>query len=312
MSLRVIIVGMGVQGEKRKRVAGEDVVATVDPINPNADYRELGQVPLDGFDAALACVPDSAKPNLLLYLLRNGKHALVEKPLLAQRPGELARLKETAARGGAVSYTAYNHRFEPHFVRMKELLDSGELGRVYAVRMFYGNGTAGLVRESPWRDEGAGVLPDLGSHLLDTLLFWFGADAFRAPFRIRCANRFENRSFDHVVIDCDGRIVVQLEMTLLMWRNHFACDVMAENGTAHIESLCKWGPSVFRHRTRVRPSGQPPERIETLIQPDPTWAREYEHFKALCAAGGPGNIDNDIWIDEQLKALSQEALRGAA
>ena len=34
--------------------------------------------------------------------------------------------------------------------------------------MFYGNGTARLVRDSAWRDQGAGVLPDLGSHLLDT------------------------------------------------------------------------------------------------------------------------------------------------
>jgi len=312
MTLRVIIIGMGVQGEKRKKVAGDEVVATVDPVNPNADYRELGEVELGSFDAALACVPDAAKPGLLLYLLQNGKHVLVEKPLISLKVGDLQRLKEAAARSGAVSYTAYNHRFEPHFMRMKALFDSGALGRVYTVRMFYGNGTAGLVRQSPWRDEGAGVLPDLGSHLLDTLLFWFGPGAFNAPFRIRLANRFENRSLDHVVIDCDGSIVVQLEMTLLMWRNHFTCDVLAKEGTAHIESLCKWGPSLFRHRARVRPSGQPPERIETLIQPDPTWASEYEHFKALCAAGGPGNIDNDIWIDGQLKALSREALRGAA
>lgn len=312
MTLRVIIIGMGVQGEKRKKVAADGVVATVDPVNPNADYRQLDEVPLGSYDAALACVPDAAKPDLVLHLLREGKHVLVEKPLFSHKIGDLKRLKDAAARTGAVCYTAYNHRFEPHFMRMKALIDSGALGRVYAVRMFYGNGTAGLVRQSPWRDEGAGVLPDLGSHLLDTLHYWFGPGAFDAPFRIRLANRFENRSFDHVVIDCDGSIVVQLEATLLMWRNHFTCDVLAEDGTAHIESLCKWGPALFRHRTRVRPSGQPPERIETLIEPDPTWASEYRHFKALCAAGGPGNIDNDIWIDGQLKSLSREALRGAA
>ena len=53
---------------------------------------------------------------------------------------------------------------------MRELIVSGELGEIYSCRMFYGNGTARLVRESDWRDQGAGVLPDLGSHLLDTLV----------------------------------------------------------------------------------------------------------------------------------------------
>ena len=78
------------------------------------------------------------------------------------------------ARRGAVLYTAYNHRFEPHFVRMRDLVKSGALGTIYRCRMFYGNGTARLVRNSDWRDQGAGVLADLGSHVLDTARFWFG------------------------------------------------------------------------------------------------------------------------------------------
>ena len=39
--------------------------------------------------------------------------------------------------------------------------------------MFYGNGTARLVRNSYWRDQGNGVLSDLGSHLVDTSKFFF-------------------------------------------------------------------------------------------------------------------------------------------
>ena len=113
--------------------------------------------------------------------------------------------------------------------------------------MFYGNGTARLVRDSAWRDQGAGVLPDLGSHLLDTALFWFGEPA--AAFQIHSASRFENRAFDHVAFGARGDPVLQFEMTLLSWRNHHTSDVFAEKGSAHIESLCKWGPSTFTVRT---------------------------------------------------------------
>lgn len=311
MSLRVVIAGMGVQGEKRKRIAGSDLVATVDPVKDGVDYRAIEGVPLDSYDAVLACVPDAAKPELLTYLLENGKHVLVEKPLVSCQRDDLSRLRTISQRNGSVCYTAYNHRFEPHFVRMRELLNAGALGRIYTLRMFYGNGTARLVRQSAWRDEGAGVLPDLCSHLLDTLLFWFGAELLQSPFRIRFASRFENRSFDHVVVDYEGDTTIQLEMTLLMWRNHFTCDVLGEKGSAHIQSLCKWGPSTFRHRTRLLPSGRPPEHAETLVQDDPTWRLEYAHFKSLCEAGGPSNIDNDIWIEARLKALVDEALGDA-
>ena len=99
----------------------------------------------------------------------------------------------------------------------------------------------------------------------------------------------------------------ELEMTLLSPRNHFTCDVLAEQGSAHIESLCKWGPATFRHRRRKLPSGRPDEEAVTLVQPDPTWQLEYEHFTALCE-GSEGNIANDLWINRELNRLTAEAL----
>jgi scyllo-inositol 2-dehydrogenase (NADP+) len=166
--MRVVVVGLGVQGRKRTAIAGNEVVATVDPVLPDASYRRIEDVPLSSYDAALLCVPDAPKVELLTYLLDHGKHALVEKPLLSDRDGDLALLAALAQKNGAVCYTAYNHRFEPHFVRMRDLIQSGGLGQIYTIRMFYGNGTAAQVKASPWRDKGSGVLFDLGSHLLDT------------------------------------------------------------------------------------------------------------------------------------------------
>lgn len=299
--MRVIVVGLGVQGRKRLAVAGREVVAIVDPFNSEAQYKRVEDVPLSSYDAALLCIPDEVKLEIVTYLLSNRKHLLVEKPLFAAKPSDLMRLKALAEKNRTVCYTAYNHRFEPHFVRMKELIDSGRLGRVYCVRMFYGNGTARLVRDSAWRDQGAGVLPDLGSHLLDTALFWFGRPA--APFEVSSANRFENRAPDHVAFGSNGTPVLQMEVALLSWRNHFYCDIFAEAGSAHIQSLCKWGPSTLTVRDRKLPSGKPDEDSVTLVQADPTWAIEYRHFKQLCDRG-ESNIDNDIWINDVLGGLS--------
>lgn len=303
--LRVVVAGLGVQGHKRRAVAGAGCVATVDPFNPDAQHRDIRALAPESYDAVLVCTPDTAKVELLTYLLGLGKHVLVEKPLLADDDAVLAELDRLARANKAVCYTAYNHRFEPHFAKVKAILDSGELGRLYSVRMFYGNGTARLVRDSAWRDTGAGVLPDLHSHLLDTLSFWLG----RRPtdFRLDGAWRHENRAFDHVLVRSDdGDVAIQLEAMLCAWRNHFTADLYAEKGSLHIESLCKWGPSTLSVRTRVLPSGRPPERSETLIQADPTWVLEYDHFKWLCRHGGH-DLATDRWINDTLRALAAQA-----
>ena len=299
--MKVIIVGLGIQGRKRQLFAGSDVVATVDPFHPDATYKSIEEVPLEGFNAALLCIPDEPKISIIEYLLANQKHILVEKPLFAANPQDLLRLKLLAEQNGRVCYTAYNHRFEPHFIRMKKLIDSGILGKIYGVKLFYGNGTARLVRDSAWRDKGAGVLPDLGSHLLDTVNYWFGQ--YFDGFNIYSANRFENQSFDHITFGSNNGILLQFELSLLSWRNHFYADIFAEKGSAHINSLCKWGPSTFTVRDRKLPSGRPDEESVTLAQSDPTWALEYEHFKRLTASS-INNLENDIWINNTLQKLA--------
>ena len=303
--MKVIVAGLGIQGNKRRSIAGADYVASVDPAKTEADYRSVEDVPLADYEAVLACVPDDAKLELVRYCLENGKHVLVEKPLWAPSDSDLEALEDLSRSKGAVLYTAYNHRFEPHFVRMRDLIASGTLGAVYSCRMFYGNGTARLVRDSAWRDTGAGVLPDLGSHLLDTCRFWFGE--MPDTFRVIAANRFENRAPDHVIIGSEEhRPRLELEMTLCMWRNHFTCDILAEKGSAHIESLCKWGPSIFVHRQRVLPSGRPVETVATVPEGDPTWALEYAHFKDLCLNRAATDLRHDVWLQRTLRRLSRE------
>jgi scyllo-inositol 2-dehydrogenase (NADP+) len=145
---------------------------------------------------------------------------------------------------------------------------------------------------------------------LDTALFWFGGVA--DDLRVTSVSRFENRAPDHVVIASEGSTPkLELEMTLLMWRNHFTCDILAEYGSAHIESLCKWGPSTLTVRTRVLPSGRPGEETETLVQEDPTWALEYAHFRAACLERRPADLSTDLWLNRTLRGLSDDAMRSA-
>ena len=82
--------------------------------------------------------------------------------------------------------------------------------------------------------------------------------------------------------------------------------LFAENGSAHIDCLCKWGTSTYTERRRVLPSGRPHETVETKPQGDPTWELEYQHFLQLCQ-NPQNNIANDIWIDSVLKELGKQS-----
>ena len=148
-------------------------------------------------------------------------------------------------------------------------------------------------------------------------IFWTpcGFGLGRARTRSSSARRTVSKTTapDHVVLTSSGsRPAIELEMTLLSWRNHFTCDILAENGSAHIRSLCKWGPSSFVHRRRILPSGRPPEEQVTLVQDDPTWQAEYKHFKRLCACRALSSLENDIWLNDEIKRLSQDALKFGA
>ncbi len=89
--MRAIVIGLGVQGHKRRRVAGADYVCSVDPVNKDADFRRVEDVPLYRYDAALACIPDQPKMDILGYLVANSKNVLVEKPLWAADDGPIER-----------------------------------------------------------------------------------------------------------------------------------------------------------------------------------------------------------------------------
>ena len=291
---------MGVQGNKRASVANRDLLATVDIDKKKADFISIDDIDESSYNAVLLCTPDDTKYNLLNKVLNKKKHVLVEKPLQTSSLDQIKDLENIAKKNNLILYTAYNHRFEPHFEEMKSILDSNELGKIFRLRMFYGNGTSGLVKKSSWRDKGSGVILDIGSHLIDTLIFWF--DTYNIVINDVNSFCFENLSPDHAIIKGKiENIFFELEVSLLSWRNDFNCDIIGNKGSAHISSLCKWGPSKIIKRNRVLPAGRPDEKIITLSQSDPTWKKEYLHFKNLITKCKVTNLEVDKRIYDILR-----------
>jgi predicted dehydrogenase len=187
---------------------------------------------------------------------------------------------------------------------MKELIKSNKLGKIYKCRIFYGNGTSLLVKKSKWRDKEMGVLTDIGSHLLDICLFWFGTKI--KLLKVVEINKFENKAPDQVTILLEiNKIKIELEMTLCMWKNTFTCDLIASKGSAHLDSLCKWSKSTFCYRKRKFPSAKPHEKIISVKQGDPTWKREYLFFKSLIKNKTKASFKKDLILNNCFHRLNK-------
>ena len=301
--MKILIVGLGVQGQKRKKLLNKKLIfATVDTKNKSADFKNIKDVPLEKYDSVFVCTPDSEKLKILNYCIRFKKNALIEKPLVANSESIIKKLEIRANKENLVFYSAYNHRFEPHFVQIKKIIKSKILGKIYYCHLFYGNGTARLVRNQKWRDKGLGIIQDLGPHLMDTIKFWFNNNLqFKSIFQ----NKFENKSPDHAILFTKkDNLFVKLEMSMCMWKNSLRCDIIGSKGSVHLDSLCKWGPSTLRILKRKLPSGSPKEKKIVIRMKDPTWKLEHKYFFKLLKLKKRNDLSKDIWINKNLKNIN--------
>lgn len=301
-----VIIGLGTQGKKRSKILKKKKInfVTVDIKNKIADYKNLKELNLNNFENFYVCVPDSKKEKIIKFLLNNKKNILVEKPLVFKNLKNLKNLKKNKNFKSNILYTAYNHRFEPHIKNVKKILKNKEIGKVYLCKLFYGNGTASLIKKNKWRDKGLGIIQDLLPHLLDISLYWFEKKI--KNIKLIKQSKFENKSPDHaLLISNNSKIFFQFEITSCMWRNSFHCDIIGEKGSVHIDSLCKWGPSKLILRKRIKPSGKPREREKIIKINDPTWKKEEEYFAELRKKKISNNsrFDRDLWIAEILNKL---------
>jgi len=120
-------------------------------------------------DAVLLATPISTHHELARRALQAGKHVFVEKPM-ASTVEECDDLIEVAEDRGLVLMPGHTFVYSPPVVRIKEMLERGQLGRLYF-------GTSTRVNLGLHQSD-ASVVRDLGPHDFSILHYWFGEPAF--------------------------------------------------------------------------------------------------------------------------------------
>lgn len=129
-------------------------------------------------DVVYVATPPGTHLQYALEVAAAGKPCLVEKPM-ARTAMECRQMIQAFERAGQPLFVAYYRRALPRFLRVREILESGDLGTLISVQ----HDLVGLAPAEPpnggaWRTDpvhsGGGLFLDLGSHVLDLMDFLLG------------------------------------------------------------------------------------------------------------------------------------------
>ena len=131
-------------------------------------------------NAVYVATPPSTHAEFAVKALEAGKAVYLEKPM-ARNADEAQFIVDAVDRTGGKLVVAHYRRAQPSFLKLKELLDGGSIGKVLFVRILLlqpADPSPASAAAIPWRLDprvsGGGLFHDLSPHQLDLLCHWFG------------------------------------------------------------------------------------------------------------------------------------------
>lgn len=130
-------------------------------------------------DAVYVATPPSSHAEYAVATLKAGKPVYIEKPM-ALNYAECERIIEASEKYGVPVFVAYYRRALPGFLKVKELIENGTIGKVlfFKIELFKPASEEEKAGKLAWRVDpaisGGGHFFDLASHQLDYFDYLFG------------------------------------------------------------------------------------------------------------------------------------------
>jgi predicted dehydrogenase len=310
--MRVAIVGCGLIGTRRAAVAaecGDDVKIVVDvderrarrlakDVDADAARGWQEAVERDDVDVVVVATVNRDLASVAIAALLAGKDILCEKPL-GLNAAEAGKIAATAAASSGIVKVGFNHRHKRALVVAKQMLDRGEIGRPFALRVAYGHGgRPGYEKE--WRGDielaGGGALLDQGVHVVD-LARWFLGEVCDVAGVLATAvwdvDSVEDNAF--ALLRFTSGAVASLHANWTQWRNLFRFELFGDAGHLTVEGLGgSYGPQRLLHVRRSMDGSSPSEQTMTFGGGDDSWREEWLEFgRAVATRTEPLGSGND-------------------
>ena len=143
------------------------------------DYRKL--LEMDEIDMVIVGVPNDLHCQVAVDAAAAGKHVVMEKPLCLNL-AEADRMIDTCRSSGVKLMYAEELCFAPKYVRLKQLLDSGALGRPLLVKQSEKHDGPHAAHFWDVNRAGGGVTMDMGCHAIEFFRWILGRPKIKSVY----------------------------------------------------------------------------------------------------------------------------------
>ena len=244
---RIGCVGVGWIGRHRMQSVLEqcacDVVGIVEPqldlaqaakeaAGDDAEICSFDELLRSDVDGIMIATPSALHVDQTVAALEGGKSVFCQKPL-GRNCQEAQRAIEAARTADRLLSVDFSYRFVRGLQQIRDLVRSGELGRVYVMELMFHNAYG---PDKPWfydsKLSGGGCLIDLGIHLVDLALWMLDFPAITgvSSCLFSRGRRFSSHEFDvedyaTANLELEGNVAVHLACS---WKAHAGCDAVIE------------------------------------------------------------------------------------
>ncbi|MFW5416690.1 Gfo/Idh/MocA family oxidoreductase [Nocardiopsis sp. CNT-189] len=239
----------------RRRYPGTEVIGSAEEL-----WARAGE-----FEIAVVTTPNDTHAPLAAAALEAGLSVVVDKPF-ALGSDRARGLVEQAERLGLALTVYQNRRWDSDFLTLWRLIDEGTLGRVHRFESRFERWRPKA--KDTWRDggtveQGAGILYDLGPHLIDQAINLFGpvAGVYAELDARRAGVAAEDDAF--LALTHRGGVRSQLWMSALAARPGPRFRVLGDQGGFTVQGL-------DGQEDRLA-AGEAPDAADWGVQPEGAW-----------------------------------------
>lgn len=190
--IRFAVVGCGHIGKRHAEMVvrdpGAELVALCDirpkeelgiEAYPVAFFSEMTSLLQSGLDIDVIniCVPNGLHAELAIQAIESGHHVVIEKPMALQVQ-DAERVLQTSLKYQKEVFCVMQNRYSPPSVWIKQMIDSGRLGKIYLVQLnCFWNRDERYYKSGGWHGDACldgGTLFTQFSHFIDIMYWLFG------------------------------------------------------------------------------------------------------------------------------------------
>lgn len=254
--IRFAVVGCGHIGKRHAEMVvrdpGAELVALCDirpkeelgieayPVAFFSDMTSLLQSGLD-IDVINICVPNGLHAKLAIQAIESGHHVVIEKPMALQVQ-DAERVLQTSLKYQKEVFCVMQNRYSPPSVWIKQMIDSGRLGKIYLVQLnCFWNRDERYYKPGGWHGDACldgGTLFTQFSHFID-IMYWLFGDIQHIQARFADFNHQQLTDFEDsglVTFEFVNGGMGCLNYSTAVWNKNMESSmlIVAENGSVKI------------------------------------------------------------------------------